>query len=173
MTSHAGNGYPEGAALMTAASLDELRLELERLRHRTRRDIEERLREALPYGEGPGNDEAHAVREEQMVLEARLAALEETLARAVVVDVLDAEPDVAAIGSTVTIEDLTSGIRAEYRLGSAHAPLAPDVISAASPIGHALIGARPGAVATVDLPGGRSRTVRLVAVKSSAGQTAG
>ena len=77
--------YPPGAALMTAAGLDELRSELERLRQRTRSHVEQRLREARPYGDGSNNDEYQDVREEQMVLEARLAALEDTIDRAVVV----------------------------------------------------------------------------------------
>ena len=160
MTTH----MPTGAALMTAASLDELRFELERLRQRTRQQVEQRLREARPYGEGSNNDEYHAVREEQMVLEARLASLEDTVARAVIVDD-DAVPrDAAVIGSTITIEDLASGLEAQYRLRSAHHAVAADVISAGSPVGQALMGALPGAVVTIDLPNGRSRTVRLVAV---------
>ena len=160
------NGYPPGAALMTAESLDELRVELERLRRRTKLQIAQRLREARPYGEGANNDEYHAIREEQIVLEARVAALEDTVARAVVVDVDDAAPGVAVIDSTVLIEDLASGLRSRYRLGSAHGPRGADIISAGSPMGQALMGARPGAVVTVELPNGRSRTVRLMAVKT-------
>jgi transcription elongation factor GreA len=160
------HGYPPGAAVMTAASLEELQAELERLRHRTRSQVEQRLREARPYGEGSNNDEYHAIREEQMVLEARLAALEDTIERAVVVDVDEAAPDVAVIGSIVSIEDVESGTRGDYRLGSAHGDLGPDIISAGSPMGQALMGARQGAVVTVDLPNGRSRTVRLAAVKT-------
>jgi transcription elongation factor GreA len=162
------NGYAPGAALMTAAGLDSLRRELERLRERTRLEIAQRLREARSYGEGANNDEYHAVREEQMVLEARMASLEETIARATVVDPDDTQQGVAAIGSTVWVEDLASGTTAPYRLTSAHQPIGPDAISAASPIGQALMGAAPGAVATVDLPNGRSRSVRLVDVKSDA-----
>jgi transcription elongation factor GreA len=162
------NGYAPGATLMTAAGLDSLRRELERLRERTRLEIAQRLREARSYGEGANNDEYHAVREEQMVLEARMASLEETIARATVVDSDDTQQGVAAIGSTVWVEDLASGTTAPYRLTSAHQPIGPDAISAASPIGQALMGAAPGAVATVDLPNGRSRSVRLVDVKSDA-----
>jgi transcription elongation GreA/GreB family factor len=111
MTTHVG--YPDGAALMTAASLDELRSELERLRRSTRLQVEQSPREVRPYGEGSNNDEYHAVREEQMVLEARLAALEDAIARAIVVDNSeDLAQDAAVIGSTIAIEDLTSGRRA-------------------------------------------------------------
>jgi transcription elongation factor GreA len=160
--------YQPGAAPMTAAGLESLRSELDRLRERTGLEIAQGLREARSYGEGANNDEYHAVREEQMVLQARMASLEETIARAIVIDPGDAAQGVAAIGSTVWIEDLASGATAPYRLASAHQPIGPDVISAASPMGRALMGAVPGTVANVDLPNGRSRSVRLVDVETGA-----
>jgi transcription elongation factor GreA len=169
-TSDGDNPYPAGAALMTPAGLASLRSELGRLRERTDLEIAERLREARSYGEGANNDEYHAVREEQRVLQARMASLEETIARAIVVDPSDAVQGVAAIGSTVWVEDLASGTMAPYLLTSAHQPIGPDVISAASPIGRALMGAVPGTVATVDLPNGRSRSVRLVDVEMPTGE---
>jgi transcription elongation factor GreA len=165
--------HPPGAALMTAAGLDELRSELERLRQQTSDHVEQRLREARPYGEGSNNDEYHDVREEQMVLEARLAALEDTIDRAVVVDAEHARRGTAVIGATVTIEDLESGQTSRHRLCGAHQTLAPDAISAASPMGQALMGGRAGAVATIDLPDGRSRRVRLVAVSMPPKATGG
>ena len=97
-TTAGDNGYPAGAGLMTAAGLASLRSELGRLRERTGLEIAEQLREARFYGEGANNDEYHAVREEQMVLQARMASLEETIARAIVIDSGDAVQGVAAIG---------------------------------------------------------------------------
>lgn len=61
--------------------------------------------------------------------------------------------------------------RRAHRLTSAHQSLGPDVISAASPVGQALIGAVPGATVTVDLPNGRSRSMRLVAVETGSSAT--
>ena len=151
---------------MTEVSLDELRAELEQMRRRTRVEIAQRLRDARAYGDGSNNDEHNAVREEQMVLEARIASLEDTLARAIVLDAEDAAPGVAVIGSTLLIEDLATGALSQHRLASAHHSLGPDTISAASPIGQALIGTVPGTTVTVELPNGRSRSVRLVDVKS-------
>jgi transcription elongation factor GreA len=165
--------HPPGAALVTAAGLDALRSELERLRQHTREHVEQRLREARPYGDGSNNDEYHDVREEQMVLEARIAALEDTIDRAVVVDAEHARRGTVAIGATVTIEDLGSGLTSRHRLSGAHQTLTPDAISAASPMGQALIGARAGAVATIDLPDGRSRSVRLVSVRMPPKATGG
>lgn len=150
-------------AAMTAGGLKAARGELARLRRSSRLEIEHRLREARAYGDGSNNDEHHAVREDQMVLEARIAGLDRAIARATIVDPADAEPGVAVIGSTVSIEDVATGAVTRYRLASAHSP-GPDLISAASPMGHALIGAGPGATLTIRLPNGRPRRVRLVDV---------
>jgi transcription elongation factor GreA len=155
---------------MTAAGLEAVRGELARLRRSARLEIEQRLREARAYGDGSNNDEHHAVREDQMVLEARMAALDETINRATVVDPGDAEPGAAVIGSTVSIEDLTSGAISQHRLASAHS-LGAGAISAASPMGQALIGAIPGATLTIKLPNGRARRVRLVDVTTTESNT--
>lgn len=153
-------------ALMTAATLKELRDELERLRRRTGLEIAQRLREARSYGDGSNNDEYHAIREEQLVLEARMTALKHTIARATLIELDDAGPGAAVIGSMVSIEDLASGTTSRYRLTSAHHSLTSNFISAASPIGQALIGTLPGTIVTVDLPNGNSRSLRLVSVET-------
>jgi transcription elongation factor GreA len=155
-------------SLMTSASLEAVRGELARLRRSSRVEIEQRLRDARSYGDGSNNDEHHAVREDQMVLEARIAALDAAVARATVVDPSDGVRGGAGIGSTVTIEDLQSGAITRHQLASAHSR-GQDVISAASPIGQALMGAVPGMAVTVELPNGRSRGVRLLDVTSSNG----
>ena len=160
-------GPPKVAAplLMTQDRLDELQGELAALGRRVREETAQRLRQARSYGEGSNNDEYHAVREDQMVLEARIASLADTVARAVVVDPAESGEGIAMIGSRVSIEDLSDGARSRHRLVSAHSARR-DAISAASPIGQALMGARPGAVITVELPNGRSRSVRVTAVEN-------
>lgn len=160
--------YPAAStALMTATGLEQLRGELEVLRHRAQQDVTQRLHDARSYGNGSNNDEYHAVLEDQMVLWARIAMLEETVGRAVVVDPGEAGEGVAVIGATVLVEDLTSGSERRYRLASAHA-MDSGAISAASPMGHALMGATAGQVVTLDLPDGSSRSVRLLAVEAAA-----
>ncbi len=156
-----------GAATMTAATLTQLRGELEQLRRRTSLELAQRLRDARSYGDGSNNDEYHAVREEQMVLQARMASLEQTIRRAKVLDPDSAGQGAAAIGSMVSIEDLASGTTSRYQLTSAHHSLGSNFISAASPIGQALIGTMPGAIVTVDLPNGRSRSLRLLDVEAT------
>jgi transcription elongation factor GreA len=149
---------------MTSEHLEELRRQLTRLGLRVRNETAQRLREARSFGEGSNNDEYHAVREDQMVLEARMALLADTVARAVVVDAEEVDEGIAVIGSTVSIENLATSEESSHRLVSAHSAKR-GAISAASPVGQALMGARPGAVVTVDLPNGRSRRLRVTAVQ--------
>ena len=156
--------HASAAAPMTAASLQQLRDALNQLRRRGRDEIAQRLREARQYGDGSNNDEFHAIREEQLVLEARMASLQETIETAAVIDPDDYPQGAAAIGSLVMIEDLASGQTTQYRLVSAYDSVSADTITAASPMGQALIGATPGAVLTVELPNARTRRVRLVHV---------
>jgi transcription elongation factor GreA len=155
-----------GPVLMTAAGLEALEAELDELRRRSRQELAERLREARAYGEGSNNDEYYAAWEEQMVIEARMADLEDTVRRATVVGSELAADGVAAIGSVLSVEDLGSGDISQYRLAGAHQALERSAISAASPVGQALLGAAPGAVVNVHLPNGRSRSLRLLAVEN-------
>lgn len=156
-----------GPVLMTAGGLMELERELEQLRRRYRLEISEALRDARSYGGGSNNDEYHALREDQMVVEARMALIEDTVSRAVIVRPDEAASDAATIGSTVVLEDLASpGHNQRYRLAGARSR-DDDAISAASPMGQAVMGARSGAVLTVDLPNGASRSVRIIAVERS------
>ncbi len=163
----AGNPRPTvpPRLLMTGAHLEELQGVLAKLGRRVREETAQRLRDARSYGEGSNNDEYHAVREDQMVLEARIASLAETVARAVVVDPREAGDGVAVIGSTVSLEDLATGEKSRHRLTSAHSAKR-GAISAASPIGQALMETRPGTVVTVDLPNGRSKSLRVTAVEN-------
>jgi transcription elongation factor GreA len=154
-----------GPVLMTAAGLMELESELTQLRQRYRQELSEQLRDARSYGGGSNNDEYHALREDQMVVEARMALIEDTVSRAVIVRPDEAATDTATIGSTIVLEDLASpGRNQRYRLASVRSG-DNDVISAASPIGQAVMGAAPGAVLTIDLPNGASRSVRVIAVE--------
>jgi transcription elongation factor GreA len=167
MSTHQPNTRPSASALMTASELDGLHSELRQLRQRFSAELPEQLREARSYGDDSNNDEYHAVREEEMVLKARIQLLEDAIARAVVVDPDQDEPGVVTIGATVAIKGLNSRDKSHrYRIVSAHA-IDRDVITAASPVGQAIMGAEPGTVVTVDLPGGRSRKVRVTAVEGT------
>jgi transcription elongation factor GreA len=160
------NGAPresDAALLMTPAGAYDLAAELERLRGIGRDEIAQRLRDASGSGDDSNNDEHHAIRDEQAILEARIGSLEDILSRAVIVDP-DTTGDLAVLGSLVTVEDLDSGKRSSYRIAGAHEPIGEDFVSAASPVGRALMGTAAGAVVTVELPSRRSLRVRVVEI---------
>lgn len=143
-----------------------LTVELELLREE-RREHAERLRGAREFGEPGGNDELMAIREEEAIIEARLARLEQILSLAHVVDE-SADGNTVAIGSHVTLLDQESGRTKSYLIDGAHGSLDSNVISALSPMGMALIGNERGAVVHAQLPRGRVRTFTILDVVQQA-----
>jgi transcription elongation factor GreA len=103
------------------------------------------------------NPDYQAAREEQEQLEARIARLEHRLAGALVAEP-DAANGVVDLGERVGLRDLKTGARHEYELvGTFEADPTTGRISAASPLGQALIGRRRGEVAVIQTPKGRRR----------------
>jgi transcription elongation factor GreA len=145
--------------------------ELAGLRARKTGEVAEELRDARSFGSPDGNDELWAVREDEVILDARIARLEEIIARSRVVETGAPGPEVATIDSVVELEDVATGATVGYRIVGVHdrSP-APDVtpVSAASPVGRAILGESAGARVSVELPDGRTRRLRLVSVKAVA-----
>lgn len=144
---------------VTAAARQALERELASLRAE-QREIPGRLRVAHEFGDTANNDEHLAIREEEVVLAARIGRLEDILMRAVEVRD-DSDPDSVTIGSTVTAVDVGTGQRLEYVVGSAHGVLSRGTVSALSPVGRALLGRRAGDRVSVHLPRGRRRELEL------------
>ena len=147
---------------LTPEAYRRLEFELDRAREE-RREFADRLRGALEFGEPGTNDELMAIREDEAIIEARLARLEQILGRAELVEIATLG-DAVAIGSTVTVLDHHSGRTESYRIDGAHGALDSNVISALSPMGAALIGSPRGAVVRVELPRGRARTLTVLDV---------
>jgi transcription elongation factor GreA len=152
--------------LLTEEGLRSRLAELDELRAAKRREIRRRLRDARGYGDAGANDEYLATREDEAVLDARIAALEATLAQAFVVEP-HAPPGVVGIGSVVNVDDVANGGGARYRLVGAHEVRAPYDVSIGSPVGQALIGRRSGDTVVVTLPNGRTRRLRIASVAPS------
>lgn len=148
---------------VTAAAYAALERERESLRMEKWR-FAERLRSAREFGDTANNDEYLAIREDEAVVDARIARLEDILRRARIVDSSDTDGTIA-IGSSVTVLDVGAGEPFDYVIDSAHAPVAPNAVSAVSPVGRALLGRQPGEVVSVQLPKkGRTRELEIVAV---------
>jgi transcription elongation factor GreA len=154
---------PGVGILLTKVGLRARERELDELRAAKRDDIGRRLRDARGYGEPGGNDEYLAAREDEAILDARIATLEARLAQASIVE-HRIRPGVVGIGSVVTLDDTDNGAGARYRLVGSHEAQEPGDVSISSPVGQALLGRRASETVTVSLPDGRSRRLRIVSV---------
>jgi transcription elongation factor GreA len=138
---------------LTADGLERLTGELDNLRTVVRPEVIARVKTAREFGDLKENGDYEYARKEQSFVEGRIQALEALLRNGVVVDEPAARDDRARLGSTLTVE--TEGDQMTFVLvSSAEANAAQGRISDVSPVGQALMGARPGAEVTVNLPVG-------------------
>jgi transcription elongation factor GreA len=148
---------------MTVAEHAAGRRELERLRDERERALPERLRLARTFVAADAEEEIAQIRAEQAVMDRRIAALEDTLAGARVVDG-PAVAGVVGLGSAVEVRYERTGLRAAYRVVGALGASDGASVSARSPIGAALMGGREGEVVEAELPGGRRERLEILAV---------
>jgi transcription elongation factor GreA len=141
--------------VITKAGLERVTETLEYLKTVARHEIAERIRHAIT-SETNASESADYLdaREEQALLERKIARLEQRLASAKI-----AEPNggngVIDVGERVRLRDLETGERVDYELvGSLESDPSAGRISAESPVGRALLGRRKGEVAVVDAPKG-------------------
>jgi transcription elongation factor GreA len=141
---------PDGRARLTE--------ELERLSDIGRREVAQRMRHAISTDANTGeNADYHAAREEQALLEQRIAILQERIASAQLVEPDESNGSVD-VGERVRLRDMDTGEKLEVELvGSFEGDPFQGRISVASPLGEALLGRRHGEVAIVDAPKGRIR----------------
>jgi transcription elongation factor GreA len=157
---------PTASAGLTRAEHAAIARELQALRHRHQTELAARLRDARAYGSPGDNEDVLAVHEEASVLETRIGRLEELLRSAPIVD--RAFDGCVAPGCTVRVAGPDDRIAEYVVVGRRSDAASPREVSAGSPVGRALLGARPGQVVRVELPGGRVRELRIVAVTPAA-----
>jgi transcription elongation factor GreA len=138
---------------MTPQGYQQLKAELERLTSE-RPKIAAMIARARAYGDLSENAEYHSAKEKQALLEAKVRELEHKLSRAFIVT-NDGTARHITLGCWVTLQDPRTRALFKYKLvGPAEANLEHDMISAASPVGRALMGREPGQVVEVQTPGG-------------------
>lgn len=159
---------PEREVLITPEGLEKLRAELEELRGTGRRDIAERIREALHAGgELSENQEYLDAKDEQARLEQRISVLEERIANARVIRRTRKPPDVVGVGTKVRLKDMGANETVEYRIvGSAEANPAEHKLSNESPVGRAIIGRKKGEIVEVAAPRG-SLKYKILDIKAA------
>lgn len=148
----------EKEVLLTVDGLKKLEEELEYLKSVKRREVAERIKQAIEFGDISENSEYEDAKNEQAFLEGRILALEKKLRHARVIDTREAPGGVVSLGSKVTVEDLDTGEQVTYRIvGSIEADPGEMRISNESPVGRALLGQPVGAVVEVQVPCGTLR----------------
>ena len=141
---------------ITVNGLKYLKSELENLKNVQRRKVVEAIAEARSHGDLKENAEYHAAKEQQALIESRVIAINDLIARANVIDVTKIENNGKVIfGSTVKVKDLEIEKDIIYQLvGQDEADISKNLIFFKSPIGRALIGKDKGEIVNVITPSG-------------------
>ena len=141
---------------ITVNGLQNLKTELEDLKNVQRPKVVEAIAEARSHGDLKENAEYHAAKEQQALIESRVIAINDLIARANVIDVTKIENNGKVIfGSTVKLQDLETEKQINYQLvGQDEADIKKNLIFFKSPIGKALIGKDKGEMVTVKTPSG-------------------
>ena len=141
---------------ITVNGLKKLKLELENLKNVQRPKVVEAIAEARSHGDLKENAEYHAAKEQQGLIEGRVLAINDLIARANVIDVTKIENNGKVIfGSTTKLKDLETDKEISYKLvGQDEANIKENLIFFKSPIGKALIGKDKSEMVTVNTPSG-------------------
>lgn len=144
--------------VLTQDGLKKLEEELEYLKSVKRREIAVRIKQAIDFGDISENSEYDEAKNEQAFVEGRIAALEEKLRNAKLIDDVDISTETVSIGSRIKVKDLDTGDVFEYTIvGSAEANPIEFKISNESPVGSALLGSKKGSIVEVNVPAGLIR----------------
>src|SRR5438270_9994177 len=143
--------------ILTPEGLANLKAELDQLSTARRREVAQRIKEAREFGDISENAEYDDAKNEQAMLEARIATLEDKLRSATVIDSSDLGTDVVGVGSVVHVKD-EAGKSVKYTIvGSAEASPAEMKLSNESPVGKALLGRKRGEQITISTPKGERK----------------
>jgi transcription elongation factor GreA len=140
---------------LTPEGLRQLEEELEYLKSTKRREVAARIKHALSFGDISENSEYDEAKNEQALVEAKIAEIEDTLRYSQIIVDEDITTDAVSIGSIVKLLDLEFDEEVEYRIvGSTEANPSKNRISNESPVGQALMGKKVGETVEVMTPGG-------------------
>lgn len=161
---------PTKEVVVTSEGLKKLEVELDTLRTVKRKEVADKIKVARGYGDLSENAEYDAAKEEQAIVEARIADLEASLKIARVIDDNDLSNDTVSIGMKVKI--LAEGDDEDeaevYDItGSTEADVDNNRISDESPVGAALIGHKVGDTAEIVLPNGNVLLYKVLEVSRS------
>ena len=141
--------------LLTQEGYQKLEDELEILKTVRRREVADRIKVAISFGDISENAEYDEAKNEQAQVEERIIKLESMIRRAVIIDESKIDSNVVTIGSIVKVNDMDFEEEVEYTIvGSTEVNLAENKISNESPVGRALLGKTVGDEVDVQVPDG-------------------
>lgn len=141
--------------VMTTEGYEALKAELNELKSVTRGEISEKIRIARGFGDLSENSEYDEAKNEQGIIEARIAEIEATLQNVKVLDSSDLSTEHVGVGNRVVLKDLETGDETEYHIvGSKEVDMRKKKISDESPVGKACIGRAKGDIVEVEAPVG-------------------
>ncbi|MFD1992184.1 transcription elongation factor GreA [Paenibacillus nicotianae] len=141
--------------ILTREGIKKLEDELEELKGPRRKELSQRLKLAISYGDLKENSEYHSAKDDQAFMETRVLILEKMLRNAQVVNEDNLDLSKVSIGSTILLHDLEFGEDIEYQIvGPAEADVINNKLSYESPLGKALIGQKVGNTITFEAPMG-------------------
>ncbi|MCI8350835.1 MAG: transcription elongation factor GreA [Oscillospiraceae bacterium] len=140
---------------LTDEGLHKLEQELEELKTVKRKEVAATIKVALSFGDLSENSEYDEAKNEQAMVEARIAELEAMLKQVVVLDEDDLSTDQVSVGSKVRVVDVEFDEEELYQIvGSTEADPASGRISDESPVGKALLGGKVDDIVEAEVPGG-------------------
>lgn len=145
----------EKEVILTQDGLKKLEEELDYLKSVKRREVAERIKIAIGYGDISENSEYEDAKNEQAFIEGRIITLEKMLRNARIINNDEVDTDTVSIGSRVTLEDVEFKDEVEYTIvGTAESDPSQNKISNESPVGKAILGKQKGAIVDVNVPAG-------------------
>jgi transcription elongation factor GreA len=147
---------------LTAEGLQQVELELKKLREEDRPRIIQAIKDARSQGDLSENADYDAAREEQAKTEARIKELEYIVENANVIEAVEGE---VSIGTTVTVQFVDDDEEEVYKIvGTTEVDVDNNMISKESPIGAALYGHAEGDTVEVKLPNGGGYEIKIVKI---------
>ena len=141
--------------ILTSKGLARLEEELEELKTVKRKDVADKIKVALSFGDLSENSEYDEAKNEQAIIEARIAQLDAMLKNAKVLDDDEVTTDKVSVGSKIRLKDIEFDEEVEYSIvGSTEANPDEGKISDESPIGKGLMGRSVGDVVEIEVPSG-------------------
>ncbi len=153
--------------ILTKEGYAKLKKEIEYLSTEKRREVADRIRQAREFGDISENAEYDDAKNEQAMLEHRIAMLEDRLRAAHVLEKKDIAKDVVSVGALVRLKDIDANKTVEYKIvGSPEANPSENKLSNESPVGKAIIGRKKGDIVEVAAPRGALK-FKIIAIKAA------